>query len=183
MAPTAAGKLQKRLEGVQVILVTPFNEEGNPHIDGIRQLTRCLVDRGIREGTGVLVTLGSMSECFSVDLEERKEIIRAVVEEAGGQVPVVVGCNGTDTRTVIRLCESAQKDGADGVLVMPPYYFVPSNQEILQFYSPGPGGQVDSSQRRGTALGAAGDSGWIQRILYSSREFRTRAGLAVVASV
>ena len=134
MAFTVPRELQKRLKGVQIIMVTPFDEEGNVCVDRIGQLARYLVDRGIREGTGVLVTQGSMSECFSVDFEERREIVRAVVDEAGGQVPVVVGCNATDTRTVIHLCESAQKAGADGVLVMPPYYFAPSNEEILQFY-------------------------------------------------
>jgi 4-hydroxy-tetrahydrodipicolinate synthase len=135
MAFTMPEDLQKRLTGVQIIMVTPFDEQGNVWIDRIGQLTRYLIDRGIREGTGVLVTQGSMSECFSVDFEERKEIVQAVVDEAGGQVPVVVGCNATDTRTAIRLCQNAQKAGADGVLVMPPYYFAPSNEEILQFYT------------------------------------------------
>jgi 4-hydroxy-tetrahydrodipicolinate synthase len=134
MAFTVPGELQKRLTGVQIIMVTPFDEARNVRIDMVRELTRYLVDQGIREGTGALVTQGSMSECFSVDQEERKKIVEAVVEEAGGEVPVVVGCNATDTRTVIRLCESAQRAGADGVLVMPPYYFVPSSEEILQFY-------------------------------------------------
>jgi 4-hydroxy-tetrahydrodipicolinate synthase len=134
MAFTVPKELQKRLKGVQIIMVTPFDEEGNVRIDGIRQLTRYLIDQGIREGTGVLVTQGSMSECFSVNFEEREEIVKTVVEEAGGQVPVVVGCNATDTRTVIRLCQSAQKAGSDGVLVMPPFYFAPSSEEIRQFY-------------------------------------------------
>ena len=134
MAVTVPRELQEQLKGVQIIMVTPFDEEGKVHIDWIRQLTRYLIDRGIRDGAGVLVTQGSMSECFSVNFEERREIVEAVVDEAGGRVPVVVGCNGTDTRTVIRLCERAQKAGADGVLVMPPYYFAPSNEEILQFY-------------------------------------------------
>ena len=134
MAFTKPGDLQKTLRGVQIIMVTPFDESGNVSLDSVRQLTRYLIDQGIREGTGVLVPQGSMSECFSVGPEERKEIIGTVVEAAGRRVPVVVGCNGTDTRSVIHLCQSAQKAGADGVLVMPPYYFVPSNEEILQFY-------------------------------------------------
>jgi len=134
MAGTSPGDLRKRMKGVQIIMVTPFDQQGNVCIDNVRELTHCLIDRGIREGTGSLVALGSMSECFSVDVEERKEIIRAIVEEAEGQVPVVVGCNATDTRSVIHLCQSAQKAGADGVMVMPPYYFVPSNAQILEFY-------------------------------------------------
>ena len=134
MAFTEPRELQKRLTGVQVIMVTPFNEERGISVGMVRELTRYLIDRGIREGTGALVALGSMSECFAVDPDEREEIVRVVVEEAGRRVPVVVGCSATDTRTAIQLCQGAQRAGADGVLVMPPYYFTPSNEEILQFY-------------------------------------------------
>jgi len=134
MAYTVPGDLQKRLRGVQIIMVTPFDEQRRVSIGMVRELTRYLIDRGIREGRGVLVTQGSMSECFSVDMEERRKIVQAIVEEAGREVPVVVGCNATDTRTVIQLCQSAQQAGADGVMVMPPYYFTPSNEEILEFY-------------------------------------------------
>ena len=55
MAVTVPGELQNRLKGVQVIMVTPFDEEGKVRIDWIRQLTSCLIDRGITEGTGVLL--------------------------------------------------------------------------------------------------------------------------------
>jgi dihydrodipicolinate synthase/N-acetylneuraminate lyase len=134
MAFTVPGDLQKRLRGVQIIMVTPFDKERKVSVGMVKELTRYLIAQGIREGRGVLVTQGSMSECFSVDIEERKKIVRSIVEEAGTQVPVVVGCNATDTRTVIHLCQSAQQAGADGVMVMPPYYFAPSNEEILQFY-------------------------------------------------
>jgi 4-hydroxy-tetrahydrodipicolinate synthase len=134
MAGTKPGKLQQRLRGVQVIMVTPFDEQKKVRIDWVRELTRTLIDRGIQEGSGALVALGSMSECFSVSSDEREEIVRAVVEEAAGRVPVVVGCNATDTRTAIEHCRSARQAGADGVLVMPPYYFPPREAEILQFY-------------------------------------------------
>jgi 4-hydroxy-tetrahydrodipicolinate synthase len=134
MTGTKPGELQQRLRGVQVIMVTPFNEQRKVRVDWVRELTRTLIDRGIREGSGALVALGSMSECFSVSSTEREEIVRAVAEEAAGRVPVVVGCNATDTRTAIEHCRSARQAGADGVLVMPPYYFPPGDAEILQFY-------------------------------------------------
>lgn len=134
MAHTEPKELQNRLHGVHVIMVTPFDEERRVSIPMVGQLTDFLIEKGIREGTGVLVALGSMSECFSVNSEERESIVAAAVEQAAGRVPVVVGCNATDTGTVIEYCRSAQEQGADGVLVMPPFYFPPSDEEIVEFY-------------------------------------------------
>ncbi|GAH73637.1 unnamed protein product, partial [marine sediment metagenome] len=127
-------ELRKRLLGVHIIMVTPFDDNEEVDIQMVRKLTNFLIEQGIQEGSGILAPLGSMSECFSVNLEERKRIVRAVTEEAAKRVPVVVGCNATNTREVIHLCQSAQDAGADGVMVMPPYYFPPSDEEILEFY-------------------------------------------------
>lgn len=135
MGYTEPSALQRRLRGVQVIMVTPFDRNQEVDIEMVRELTNFLIDRGIKEGSGVLVPLGSMSECFSVNLGERRQIVKAVVEEVRKRVPVLVGCNETNTRAVIQLCQDAQDAGADGVMVMPPYYFTCSHEEILEFYN------------------------------------------------
>ena len=135
MTYTKPNELRARLLGVNVIMVTPFHENGEVDLTNVRELTNYLVDNGIREGSGVLIANGSMGECFSMNPEERKTVSRAIVEEADRRVPVVVACNDTNIRTVIDLCQSAQDAGADGVMVMPPYYLPPLEDEILQFYS------------------------------------------------
>ena len=66
--------------------------------------------------------------------EERKKVFKSVIKEANGRVPVVVGCNETNTRAVIELAKSAQDNGADGVMITPPYYLAPSDEQILDFY-------------------------------------------------
>jgi len=91
MGYTEPSALQRRLRGVQVIIVTPFDRNQEVDIEMVRELTNFLIDRGIKEGSGVLVPLGSMSECFSVNLGERRQIVKAVVEEVRKRVPVVVG--------------------------------------------------------------------------------------------
>lgn len=134
MAHTKPNELRSRLVGVNVIMVTPFDENEEIDIKKVRELTNYLIDNGIKEGSGVIIATGSMGECFAMNPEERKGVFRAIIEEARGRVPVVVACNETSTRTVIDLCQSAQDADADGVMVMPPYYLPPTDEEILGFY-------------------------------------------------
>lgn len=134
MAHVKPNELRSRLIGVNVIVVTPFDENEEIDIRKVRELTNYLIDNGIKEGSGVLIATGSMGECFTMNPEERKGVAKAIIEEARGRVPVVVACNETSTKTVIELCQSAQDAGADGVMVMPPYYLPPTDEEILEFY-------------------------------------------------
>lgn len=134
MSYTKPHQLKERLHGVNVIAVTPFDRNGGVDIDQVKALTRNLIENGIVDGTGVLVANGSFGECFSMSIEERKRVASAVVNEADGRVPVVVGCNETNTGAVIDLAKYAQSSGADGVMIMPPYYLPVSKEEILDFY-------------------------------------------------
>ena len=128
-------ELKEKLVGVQIVMPTPFKENYELDKEGLRKLTRFLIDRGIKEGEGVLIPAGSTGECPMLDDDERKEVFKIVTEEANGEVPVVVGCNHTDTRTVIKLAKYAQEIGASGVMINPPYYFKPSHEVIMNHYS------------------------------------------------
>ena len=134
MSYTKPNQLKERLHGVNVIVVTPFDKNGEVDLEQVKVLTRNLIKNGIVDGTGVLVANGSFGECFSMSIEERKRVTSAVVDEANGRVPVVVGCNETNTGAVIDLAKNAQASGADGVMIMPPYYLPVSDEEILDFY-------------------------------------------------
>jgi 4-hydroxy-tetrahydrodipicolinate synthase len=134
MSYTKPSRLKERLHGVNVIMVTPFDKNGEVDIDQVKALTRNLIENGIVDGKGVLVANGSFGECFSMSIEERKRVVSAVVDEADTRVPVVVGCNETNTGAVVDLAKYAQSAGADGVMIMPPYYLPVSNEEILNFY-------------------------------------------------
>lgn len=97
-------------------------------------MTRFLIDSGIKEGKGVLVPAGSTGECPMLTDEERKRIFKIVKDEAKDTVPVIGGCNHTDTRTVIKLVHYAEEAGLDGVMISPPYYWKPSEKIILNHY-------------------------------------------------
>ncbi len=126
--------LKDKIRGVVVVMITPFKEDYELDEDGLRRLTRFLIDSGIKEGKGVLVPAGSTGECPMLTDEERERIFKIVKDEAKDTVPVIGGCNHTDTRTVIKLVHYAEEAGLDGVMISPPYYWKPSEKIILNHY-------------------------------------------------
>lgn len=126
--------LNDKIRGVVVVMITPFKEDYELDEDGLRRLTRFLIDSGIKEGKGILVPAGSTGECPMLTDEERERIFKIVKDEAKDTVPVIGGCNHTDTRTVIKLVHYAEEAGLDGVMISPPYYWKPSEKIILNHY-------------------------------------------------
>lgn len=126
--------LKDKIRGVVVVMITPFKEDYELDEDGLRRLTRFLIDSGIKEGKGILVPAGSTGECPMLTDEERERIFKIVKDEAKDTVPVIGGCNHTDTRTVIKLVHYAEEAGLDGVMISPPYYWKPSEKIILNHY-------------------------------------------------
>jgi len=120
--------------GVFVMMITPFKKNRDLDLDGLRKNTRFLIDKGIKTGKGVLVPTGSTGECPMMTVEEIKLTMKAVVEEAKGDVPVMPTCNSTDTRVAIELVKYAQKIGAAGVMVSPHYYWKPTQGLLLAHY-------------------------------------------------
>ncbi len=131
---TKPEELKEKLVGMFVVMVTPFKEDYSLDEEGLRKNTRFLIEKGLKNGDGGLIPGGSTGECFNLTIEERKRVLDIVLDEAKGRLPVIFGCNYTNTKTVIELCKYAEKAGADGVMVMPPYYGVPSEEMVLHFY-------------------------------------------------
>lgn len=107
-----------RWRGIHTILVTPFKQDLSIDIEGHRANTRFAADSSAH----VLICLGTQSEFFSLDFEEKKQITRATVEEARGKKPVVVGVSDTSTLGAVALARYAREVGADAVMVTPPYF-------------------------------------------------------------
>ena len=103
--------------GVGTALVTPF--KGN-RVD--YDALEALIDWQLEEGADALVVLGTTGEPSTVTDAERPAVIECAVARAGRKVPVIVGTGSNDTRTAIRLSVEAQTLGADGLLVVTPYY-------------------------------------------------------------
>jgi 4-hydroxy-tetrahydrodipicolinate synthase len=123
--------VQKPFRGTYTVLITPFTADGAA-VD-LAALAR-LVEFQIAEGIDGLIPLGSTGEFLSVSREERTAITECVVRTAAGRVPVLMGTGAEDTREVVALSREAEALGADGVMIIPPYYSVPTEDELFHHY-------------------------------------------------
>ncbi|MFP4227334.1 MAG: 4-hydroxy-tetrahydrodipicolinate synthase [Salinivenus sp.] len=113
--------------GVAPALVTPFTADDE--ID--EEAFRALIERQIKGGVAALVVLGTTGENPTVTAEERRRLVDLAVEAADGRVPVVVGTGTNNTDESVRLSMSAVEAGADGLLVVGPYYNKPSQEGFV----------------------------------------------------
>lgn len=117
--------------GTYTVLVTPFTRDGAAvDLAALERLVRHQVANGI-DG---LVPLGSTGEFLSVSRDERAAITETVVRAAAGRVPVLVGTGAEDTREAVALSREAERLGAAGVMVIPPFYSVPTEEELYVHY-------------------------------------------------
>lgn len=112
-------------------MVTPFSEDGSEvNEDVLRQF----VDWQINEGVHGLIPLGSTGEFLSQTDEERSRVAEIVISEAAGRVPVLVGTAAEWTDECVRYSRQAEDLGADGVMIVPPYYSSPTEDELFEHY-------------------------------------------------
>jgi 4-hydroxy-tetrahydrodipicolinate synthase len=121
----------RRFRGTYTVLVTPFTADGKA-VD-LAALKR-LVEFQIAEGIHGLIPLGSTGEFLSVTPDERTAIVETVVRTAGGRVPVLIGTGAEWTRDAIATSREAEALGADGVMIIPPFYSVPTEDELYEHY-------------------------------------------------
>jgi 4-hydroxy-tetrahydrodipicolinate synthase len=117
--------------GTLTVLITPFSEDGR-RVDF--QALKRLVNWQIDEGIHGLVPLGSTGEFLSVSREERQGIIECCIREAAGRVPVYVGTGAETAGDAVELSREAESFGADGVMVIPPFYSLPTEDELFEHY-------------------------------------------------
>ena len=111
-------------------MVTPFDDEGRVDIAGFRELASYLVDNG---SDGVVVT-GTTGESPTLTDDERFELYEAAVDEVGGRATVIAGTGTYNTAHSIHLTERAHELGADGFLVVTPYYNKPTPRGIVEHF-------------------------------------------------
>ncbi|MFF9276445.1 4-hydroxy-tetrahydrodipicolinate synthase [Streptomyces griseosporeus] len=107
-------------------MITPFTEEGALDLDGAQHLA----DRLVREGCDGLVLSGTTGESPTTSDAEKAALVRAVREAVGDRAALVAGVGTADTRHTVELALEAEKAGADGVLVVTPYYSRPPQDAL-----------------------------------------------------
>ncbi|MEM3942080.1 MAG: dihydrodipicolinate synthase family protein, partial [Candidatus Bathyarchaeia archaeon] len=119
---------------VMVVQLTPF-KEGNEELDleGLRENTEFLVEAS-KKGPLVLTPAGSTGEIYTLNDEEYKKVLKIVVDVAGGKVPIVPGASHSGTKVAMEKAKYAQDIGADGVMIVLPYYHVPVEEGLYLHY-------------------------------------------------
>lgn len=117
--------------GTYTVMITPFTSDGSQLEEGV---LGDLVDWQIEEGIGGLIPLGSTGEVLSLTDEERHRVAEVVIRRADGRVPVLIGVAAENPHQVIRYALDVQDLGADGLLVIPPFYSTPTDEEVYAHY-------------------------------------------------
>jgi 4-hydroxy-tetrahydrodipicolinate synthase len=117
--------------GVGTALVTPFTKFGALDEPAIKRLARRQIEAGIH----FLVPCGTTGETPTLSADERRRVVELVLEEARGQVPVMAGAGGYDTKEVVHLAKEMHELGVQGLLSVTPYYNKPTPEGLFQHFS------------------------------------------------
>ena len=116
-------------KGSIVALITPFKDN---RLD--EEAYRSIIDYHLKNGTNGLVPGGTTGESPTITHDEHKKIIQISVKESNGKIPVIAGTGSNSTSEAIELTKFAEKSGADGALVVTPYYNKPTQEGLYQHY-------------------------------------------------
>lgn len=125
--------MQKRIlyTGAGVALVTPMRPDGSVNSDKLVELT----DWHIQNGTDAIIACATTGEAPTLSSPEHLEALRVVIDRAAGRIPVIAGTGSNDTAHCIDMCRVAQRMGADGLLLVTPYYNKTSQRGLIAHFS------------------------------------------------
>jgi 4-hydroxy-tetrahydrodipicolinate synthase len=118
------------IRGCGTALVTPFRKDGSLDLDGLRRLVQFQLHAGI----DFLVPCGTTGETPTLEHAEYLAVVRTVVQEVAGKVPVIAGVGGNNTRKVIDLAAEVRGLGVQGILSVAPYYNKPTQEGLYQHF-------------------------------------------------
>ena len=104
-------------KGCATAIVTPFDSNG-VNFDEFKKL----IEFQISEGIDAIVVCGTTGESSTMSLEEKKSTIKFAIDVAQKRVPIIAGTGGNNTMSVIEMSQYAESVGADGLLIVTPYY-------------------------------------------------------------
>ena len=125
-------------KGSFTALVTPFHEDGSVNFEKLRKL----VEWQISEGIDGIVALGTTGESSTMSHEEDDAVAEAVIDTANGRIPIICGAGSNSTQTQLEKTTRYKKMGADGVLLISPYYNKANDEGMYRHFAT-VGDQVD----------------------------------------
>ncbi len=117
-------------EGAGVALVTPFTDKGEVNYPKLAEL----LEEQIAGGTDAIISCGTTGESSTMSHEEHIEVVRYTCQAVRGRIPVIAGTGSNSTREAIHLSVEAEKAGADGLLLVTPYYNKATQKGLITHY-------------------------------------------------
>lgn len=117
--------------GAAVALVTPFHKDGSVNYGKLEEL----IDYQIENSTDAIVVCATTGESPTLSYEEHERIVRRCVKHVAGRVPVIAGTGSNDTKNALKLSNDAEKAGADGLLMVTPFYNKTSQAGLIEHFN------------------------------------------------
>ena len=117
--------------GSAVALITPFNPDGSVNFEKLKEL----IDFHLAHKTDALVVCGTTGEASTLTDEDQVECIRVAAEHVNKKVPVIAGAGSNDTAHAVNLAKACENAGADGLLLVTPYYNKTTQRGLIQHYT------------------------------------------------
>jgi 4-hydroxy-tetrahydrodipicolinate synthase len=123
--------MSKAFRGSYTVAVTPFNDDGSGiDTDALNKF----IDWQVACDVPGIIVLGTTGEFLTISDDERQELVEATIRHVDGRMDVLVGTMNAYTPNAVRYSREAEKLGADGLMVIPPYYYTPTDDEIFAYY-------------------------------------------------
>ncbi len=128
-----ASESKELYQGVFIAAPTPMKDDHSLDLPRLGELIVRFRESGLRNGNAACTILGAGGEAVQLTIEERKQVAATAVEAAEGEIPVFIGVAHTQTAEAVALAEHADRVGAAGLQVEPPYYFQNTPDDAFAF--------------------------------------------------
>ena len=123
--------MKNRFKGTGIALITPFNEDLSVDFNALTRIVNHVIDGG----ADFLVALGTTSEAPTLSAEEKKQVVRTILETNNGRLPVLLGMGGNNTQSVIDAIKAQDFTGIQGILSVVPYYNKPNQRGMKAHFT------------------------------------------------
>lgn len=123
--------MSRVFEGAGIALITPFHEDGSVNYEKLKEL----LEDQIANKTDAIIICGTTGEPSTLTIEEHLDVIEATVKHVNKRIPVIAGSGSNCTQTAVYLSTEAEKRGADGLLVVSPYYNKATQKGLIKHFS------------------------------------------------
>ena len=127
-------EVKRTLCGPMIPVITNLKDDLSIDLEAIKFNVNYVIERGLVRGRGALLAVGAGGDFPMLTVQERKDVAKAIFDAADGRTPVLVGAQDTSPGVSLELAQFADEIGAYGIQLAPPYYYHPSDDDILRWF-------------------------------------------------